>query len=59
MDNATIKLTLSDKRGEGAEAMMLSGAGSLAVEMRSKRAAAWPAPLKANGYASSPSSSRK
>jgi hypothetical protein len=52
-------VTLSDKRGDGAEAMMLSGAGSLAVEMRSKRAAAWPAPLKANDYASSPSSSRK
>lgn len=52
-------VTLSERRGDGADAMMLTGAGSLAVEMRIQRAAAWPAPLKSNDYASSPSSSRK
>ncbi len=52
-------VTLSDKRGQGNDAMLLSGAGSLAVEMQSKRASAWPAPLKKADYAASPSSSRK
>lgn len=52
-------VTLSEKRGQGATAMLLSGAGSLAVEMQSKRASAWPAPLGKADYAASPSSSRK
>lgn len=50
-------VTLSEVRGEGRQAMTLNGLGTVAVEMRSKRASAWPAP-PAN-YASSPSSSRK
>jgi len=50
-------VTLSETRGEGRQAMTLNGLGTVAVEMRSQRASAWPAP-PAN-YASSPSSSRK
>lgn len=50
-------VTLSETRGQGASAMTLNGLGSVAVEMHSKRAAAWPA--RPTDYASSSSSSRK
>lgn len=52
-------VTLSEQRGDGGQSMALTGTGTLAVEMRSKRAATWPSPPSNNDYASSPSSSRK
>lgn len=52
-------VTLSEQRGNGPAAMLLTGAGTVAVETRIQRAAAWPAPLQTSDYASSPSSSRK
>lgn len=50
-------VTLTETRGTGGHAMTLNGLGSVAVEMRSKRASAWPA--RPTDYASSSSSSRK
>jgi hypothetical protein len=49
-------VTLSEQKGEGAQAMTLNGLGTVAVEMRAKRATAWPNPPA--DYASSPSSSK-
>lgn len=50
-------VSLSESRGAGRQAMKLQGDGTLAVEMRAKRAASWPE--RPIDYASSPSSSRK
>lgn len=52
-------VTLSAEERQGGETMLLSGAGSLAVEMQCRRAAAWPSPLNEADQASSPSSSRR